>query len=220
MIDDVAGFVGQAMGVAASPIPIIGVTIALTTSRARPNGVAFLAGWVVGVAGVAVAVFALASGLDLSEGSAASRAIGAVQIGFGALSLGEGLRRLLTRRRGLTAGWVAAFDTVGVTVLAAFGFALAALNPKNFGLVAGGAVQVARAEVATAEATAWLAMFVAIGCATVALPVAYTLARGGSSERLLRRCRTRLERHGEVLLIVILLAVGVLFAVQGLRAFG
>ena len=43
-----------AIGIAISPVPIIAVILILFSTRARVNGPAFLLGWVVGIAGVAL----------------------------------------------------------------------------------------------------------------------------------------------------------------------
>ena len=49
-----------AIGVAVSPVPIIAVILVLFSSRARTNGPIFLAGWIIGVGVVGVAVYLLA----------------------------------------------------------------------------------------------------------------------------------------------------------------
>ncbi|MFN8151392.1 MAG: GAP family protein [Solirubrobacterales bacterium] len=61
MADAIGDILPLAVVVALSPIPIIGVTLMLATPRARSNGLAFLGGWIVGLA-VAGAVFLLLSG--------------------------------------------------------------------------------------------------------------------------------------------------------------
>ncbi|MCB1299565.1 MAG: GAP family protein, partial [Microthrixaceae bacterium] len=65
-----------AVAVAISPIPIIAVVVILGTPRARINGLAFAAGWVVGLAAVATAVLVLtgASGADDPTSSSATGA--------------------------------------------------------------------------------------------------------------------------------------------------
>lgn len=58
--------IGQALslgaGVALSPVPIVAVVLMLATPRARANGLAFLAGWLLGLA-VAGTIVLLVSGL-------------------------------------------------------------------------------------------------------------------------------------------------------------
>jgi Sap, sulfolipid-1-addressing protein len=45
----IGGSLALAVGIAISPIPIIAVVLMLTTPRARANGPAFLAGWLLGL---------------------------------------------------------------------------------------------------------------------------------------------------------------------------
>ncbi len=56
----IGGSLPLAVGIAISPIPIIAVVLMLTTPRARANGPAFLAGWVLGLGIVGAIVLALA----------------------------------------------------------------------------------------------------------------------------------------------------------------
>ena len=57
------------VGVALSPIPIIGVVLMLGTPRARANGPAFIAGWIFGLAVVGTIVLLAASGAGASNSS-------------------------------------------------------------------------------------------------------------------------------------------------------
>ncbi len=45
-----------AIGIAISPLPIIAVILILTTPKGRSNGLAFLGGWLLGLAAVGVIV--------------------------------------------------------------------------------------------------------------------------------------------------------------------
>jgi hypothetical protein len=45
----IGGSLPLAIGIAISPIPIIAVVLMLTTPRAKANGLAFLAGWLLGL---------------------------------------------------------------------------------------------------------------------------------------------------------------------------
>ena len=49
-----------AIGVALSPLPIVAVVLMLVTPRGRANGLAFVAGWIVGLAVVGAIVLAVA----------------------------------------------------------------------------------------------------------------------------------------------------------------
>ena len=61
-----------AIGVAISPVPIIAVILMLFTPRAKANGVAFLIGWVGGLAIAGGVVLALANADKISAGGTPS----------------------------------------------------------------------------------------------------------------------------------------------------
>ena len=58
-----------AIGIAISPLPIIAVILMLTTPKGRSNGLAFLGGWLLGLAAVGVIVLAVT---DASRGHQAN----------------------------------------------------------------------------------------------------------------------------------------------------
>ena len=66
----IGDILGNAVGVAISPVPIIAVILMLFTPRAKANSLGFLLGWIVGL-GVAGTVV-LALGLEGSDGGEAS----------------------------------------------------------------------------------------------------------------------------------------------------
>jgi Sap, sulfolipid-1-addressing protein len=64
-----------AIGVAISPVPIIAVILMLFSRRANVNGPMFLLGWVVALAVVSGAVYALSDAGDASTDSGTSDTI-------------------------------------------------------------------------------------------------------------------------------------------------
>ena len=58
------------VGVSLIPIPIVGVVLTPAKPRARANELAFLAGWVVGLAVAGTVVLLISSGADASESGA------------------------------------------------------------------------------------------------------------------------------------------------------
>ena len=61
-----------AVGVALSPIPIIAVILMLFSERATVNGLAFLFGWIVGIAGALAILATIAGTQDLTTGGTPS----------------------------------------------------------------------------------------------------------------------------------------------------
>ena len=81
-----------AIGVAISPVPIIAVILMLFSQRARVNGPAFLAGWVVALAAVSTVVYVVSHDGDVATSSTASDSVS-----WGTIALGVGLLALARR---------------------------------------------------------------------------------------------------------------------------
>jgi hypothetical protein len=71
-------------------VPIIAVILILGTPKARSNGPAFAAGWVLGLVAVSTVVVLVASGSDDPD-SGTSTAVGIVEVAIGALFLLSGV---------------------------------------------------------------------------------------------------------------------------------
>ena len=76
----------SAIGVALSPVPIIAVILILATPKARSNGPAFAAGWVLGLVIVSVIVLLVAGGSDDPD-SGSSTAVDVIKLLLGVLFL-------------------------------------------------------------------------------------------------------------------------------------
>src|ERR1700709_1790860 len=103
------------VGVSLSPIPIVGVVLMLGTPRARANGLAFLAGWIGGLAVVGTVVLLVSSGAEASEGGGPADWVNVLKIVLGVLLLVVALRQWRGRpRAGETAAmpkWMQKIDT-------------------------------------------------------------------------------------------------------------
>jgi threonine/homoserine/homoserine lactone efflux protein len=141
------------VGVALSPVPIIAVVLMLATPQGRINGPAFLAGWIVGIAGLGTIVLLVASGASASNHGAPATWVSIVKIVLGVLLLALAAKQWRGRPRGDAEpelpAWMRTIDTftpvksIGMAVL------LSAINPKNLLLVVGGAAAIAQTGVST-----------------------------------------------------------------------
>ena len=165
-----------AIGVALSVVPIIAVILMLFTDRAKSNSVAFLGGWLLGLAvagGVGLAI-ANASGAGDDSGEA-SDGVGIVKalLGFGLLFLAY--RNWAKRpKEGETAempGWMASIDEFSAPKSLGLGALLSGVNPKNLALTLAAATTIATADLSTGEQVGVLAVFIVLASVTVAAPV-------------------------------------------------
>src|SRR3954447_3545786 len=77
-----------AIGIAISPIPIIAIVLILFSNRATANGLAFLFGWVAGLAVVGTAVYLFAGAATAATDSTTSDSISCGKIALGVVLLG------------------------------------------------------------------------------------------------------------------------------------
>jgi threonine/homoserine/homoserine lactone efflux protein len=212
-----------AVGVALSPIPIIAVVIMLGTPRARANGTAFAAGWIVGLVVVSVVVLALTGGADDPD-SATSTSINWVQVGVGLLFFGLARRQWQARpKKGETAEmpkWMTSVDHFGPGKSLVMGLALSAANPKNLVLTAAGAAAISQAGLSTGDEAIAVAVFVLIGSITVAGSVAFFLVASDKAARPLASMKDFMAAHSNVIMMVLFLVLGAKILGDGLGGFG
>jgi hypothetical protein len=171
-----------AIGVAISPIPIIAVILMLFSARARVNGTAFLAGWVVSLAAVSTVVYVLAH-----DGNVATSSTAGDSVSWGKIVLGAALLLLAHRnwRKRPAPGaepempnWMGAIDHMAPAKAFGLAVVLAAVNPKNLLLTLGSATGLAQLGLSTTDAIVATAVFVVIASLSIAVPVAYAVFGG------------------------------------------
>lgn len=207
-----------ALVVALSPVSIIpAVVLVLHTDHPKPTSLAFMAGWLVGLAvstAVFVAVPHIVEGLDHTPPW-----MPWVRVGIGALLIVAAVGRWMTRNR--TTRPPAFLDRLGKVTppgAAVIGFALVVANPKVL-------VMNAAAGLIIGTAAAGVMVWAAIGVYTVlagSTVIAPILAYAMAGERVdgqLERMRNWMQREHATLTAVTLLAVGILLVYTGIRAF-
>ncbi len=209
-----------AIGVAISPIPIIAVILMLFSARARVNGTAFLAGWIVSLAAVSTVVYVLAH-----DGNVATSTTASDSVSWGKIVLGAGLLMLARRnwRKRPAPGvepempkWMGTVDRM--SPVKAFGLAvvLAAVNPKNLLLTLGSATGLAQLGLSTSDAIVATAVFVVIASLSIAVPVAYAIFGGAKAKASLESAKTWLTAHNAAVMAVLFLVFGVDLIAKGL----
>jgi len=206
-----------ALVIALSPFSIIPGILVLHTPRPRPTSMAFLAGWVLGIAAI-TAVFVGASDLSKrSENSPSWTPYVRIAIGIGLIAWG--LYRWLTRNRSAqTPAWMRSLTSVrpGRAFLTAL--VLTVANPKVLLMcVASGAV-IGTADLTGAQASAALAMFTVIAASSVVLPALGYLVAGERLDEPLNRLKTWMEDNHAGLIGAILVLIGLALLYTGIHA--
>lgn len=212
MGDAIGQVLSFGVGVAISPIPIVGVILMLATPRARSNGLGFLAGWVLGLAGAGAIVLLVSGGADASDQGAPADWVSLLKLVLGALLVLVALKQWRGRpRAGEEAelpGWMKTIDQFTAAKAAGFGIVLSAVNPKNLLLVIGAAAAIAQTGESTGVQVAALAVFVVIGTLGVGLPVAVYFALGERSKAILDDLRGWMAQNNAAIMAVLCLVIG------------
>ena len=200
---------GNAVGVAISPVPIIAVILMLFTARAASNSLAFLSGWLIGlsVAGLVV----LAVGLESSQGEESTTS-GWIKIVIGVLFLGLAVKQWSSRPTGdeepTMPGWMASIDQFTAPKSFGIGFLLSAVNPKNLGLTIAAMAKVSTSGLSTAEEIGTLVVFVLIASLTVAAPVLLNLILGARAQPTLTTMKDWLAENNSTVMTVLFVVLG------------
>jgi threonine/homoserine/homoserine lactone efflux protein len=201
-----------AVVVAISPIPIIGVVLMLGTPRARSNGPAFLAGWLLGLSVVGVVVLLVAKGAGADDDGGASSGVSWLKIVLGLVLIALAVRQWRRRPRGDEAGtlpkWMEAIDQFTAGRAAAMGVALSAVNPKNLLMTIGASVAIVQTGASTADKFVALAVFVVIGTMGVGVPLVLYFVMGERAVQVLDGLKTWLAAHNNAVMAVLLLVIG------------
>jgi threonine/homoserine/homoserine lactone efflux protein len=201
----------SAVGVAISPIPIIANILMLGTPKARANGPAFAAGWLIGLIAVSVIVLTVAGGADDADSSTAT-GVNGVLVAVGLLFVVLGVRQWRSRpAKGETPelpSWMAAIDTFTAGKSLGLGIVLSAANPKNLALTAAGAAAIAQAGLDAGESAVAVAVFVAVASLTVVGPVAFYLAASDKAAQPLGALKEFMADHNAAIMTVLFFVLG------------
>jgi threonine/homoserine/homoserine lactone efflux protein len=212
MADAIGQVLSLGVGVALSPVPIIAVVLMLGTPRARANGLAFLLGWVAGLAVVGTVILLASSGADASDDGDPADWVGFLKLVLGALLLVVAAQTWRGRpRAGAEAElptWMQAIDTFRAPKSVAFGALLSGVNPKNLLLTVGAAAAIAQTGIDAGEQAVALAVFIALGTLGPGIPVAIYVAMGERAKRLLEGLKAWMGAHNAAIMGVLCLVIG------------
>jgi len=209
----IGGSLALAVGIAISPIPIIAIVLVLTTPRAKANGPAFLAGWLLGLGIVGAIVLTIAGPAGASQSGAPATWVSWVKIILGVLLLLVALREFRSRPHDGDEApmpkWMGTIDKF--KPLTAFGFAavLAGANPKNLLLAVGGAAAIAQTGISGIQQAIAYLIFALIGTLGVGAPVVIYFAMGERSQEMLTKLKDWMSRNNAVIMSILCLIIGV-----------
>lgn len=200
------------VGVALSPVPIVAVVLMLATPGGRTNGLAFVGGWIAGLAVVGAIVLLVSSGADATDQGEPASWVGVVKLVLGVLLLLVGLRTWRSRPRGddegKLPGWMRTIDTFSPVKALGMGALLSGVNPKNLLIVVGAGAAIAATGISSGQQAVALAVFIVIATVGPGLPVGIYLAMGERSRKILDDLRDWMAGHNAAIMAVLMLVIG------------
>ncbi|OBG42193.1 hypothetical protein A5672_11690 [Mycobacterium alsense] len=211
------GLVPLGLVISLSPITVIPAVLVLQAPRPRPSGLAFLAGWVLGLAAVtalAVGASGLLGGLDRSPPRWSSW----LRVVLGAALIALGVYRWLTRH-GHTESprWMRSFATITPPRAAVTAVALVLIRPDVLLICVPAGLAVGAAGLGAAGDWLAAAFFVALAASTVAIPVLAYAAAGDRLDDALARLKDWMDRNNAALMAVLLVVIGLMVLYNGIR---
>ena len=206
-----------ALVVALSPLSIIPAVLVLHTPRPRPTGLAFLIGWLIGLAAL-TAIFLTVSSLAGGLGNKPPGWASWLRIVVGGALIVFGIYRWLTRKRSAhTPGWMRSLSTITPTRAALTAAALTVLNPKVLFICAAAGLAVGTAGLDDSHAWLAVAWYVAVAGSTVAAPILAYAVSGDRLDGPLARLKDWMERQHATLVAGILIVIGLLVLYKGIH---
>jgi hypothetical protein len=220
VLKEVLAVAGFALGVAASPLPVVAVLVMLLTKRARPNSLVFLGCWVAGNA-LAIAITVSFAGRlpqphhgqDLPAESVVLALLGVGLVVMAVIS-----RRGRQRQADPSAPptWVAAVDNLTPWGGGLIAFSNATTSPKNLALALGAGLSINKWTPFAAARLPLALVYVAVTSLSIVVPVVLYFVGGAKADALLRRWKDKITSNAGAFMEVVLLVLGLGLAAKGL----
>ncbi|MGA9858975.1 MAG: GAP family protein [Solirubrobacteraceae bacterium] len=213
-----------ALGAAISVVPIIAIILMLVTPKARTNGTAFAAGFVLGLAVVCTLAVALAGGSNFSSSSGPTQTASIIKLALGLLLLFAAARQWRSRPKPGEAPkmpkWLASIDTFTAPRSFGVGAALSAVNPKNLAMSLAAGLSIAQTGLSTAQNAVSILIYVLLAGATILTPLGIYLVMGQRADERLGAWRSWLADNNAAVMSVLLLVFAVVLIGKGISGLG
>jgi threonine/homoserine/homoserine lactone efflux protein len=207
-----------ALVVALSPITVIPAVLVLHTARPRETGLAFLIGWLAGLAAL-TAAFVAASGLLGGLHTTPPGWASWLRIVVGVALIAFGVYRWTTRHgHGEMPGWMRSFTSMTPPRAGLTAAALAVIRPEVLFMCAAAGLAIGSAGLSTAGTWQASVLFVAVAAATVVIPILGYLAASHRLDPALSRLKDWMEQQHAALVAVILVLIGAMVVYNGIHA--
>ncbi len=205
-----------ALGIAASPFPIIPAILLLFTPRPRTTTGGFLLGWVLGIV-VATTTFAEVASL-IEPRDEIPAWVSWTRISLGVFLILLGVRQWATRREKASApAWMQAINDATPVRALRLGLLLSGANPKVLLLTAAGGLEIYSTGLSRTGAAVAMVLFAAVAASTVSIPLVFYAVMGERVLGPLSRAKDWLGLHNAAVMAVVITVIGVYLAGKGFR---
>lgn len=199
------------VGVALSPLAIVALAMMLVGPAGPRPAWAFAGAWILSLAVVSALVLLLADGADASANGAPATWVAVVKIVVGLLLVAFGVRRWRSRDDEAgepePPGWMRHFDDVTVKRAAGLAAAFNVVKPKNLLLTIGAGVAIAGVGAPPGGQVAAVGVFVLLGTAGLAIPLAIHVLLPARGRELLVGLRDWMVRENATIIAVLSLVI-------------
>jgi hypothetical protein len=193
-----------------SPVSVVTVIVLLTMPAGRRRGTAFVVGWLLAIAVIAVIVVGLSHGQDFSSHKTTpSRAASIVEIVVGVIAILAAVRAL-RRRRGMQAApsggtpkWLSRLDDTHWVIAVVVGAFM-----LTYSLTIAAAAEVLKAHVSTEDDILAFGVFAVASILTILAPIVIVVVAPHRSTQLLAAWRAWLLGNSRVIGLVALGVIG------------
>jgi len=211
------GLIPLGLVVAVSPLTVIPAVLVLHAPRPRPTGLAFLGGWLFGLAAL-TALFVAGSGvLGQFHKSSPPTWASWLRVVLGTALIVFGIYQWLTRH-GHTESpkWMRSFETISPRRAAITGLVLVVIRVEVLLMCLAAGLAIGTSQLMVSK-TLNVVFFVVVSASTVAIPILAYAAAGERLDEPLARLKDWMEKNNAALLAVILLLIGALVLHNGIH---
>jgi Sap, sulfolipid-1-addressing protein len=217
-VSELTALIPLALVIALSPLSIIPAVLVLQAPRPRPSSLAFLGGWLLGLA-VVTALFVAASGVLGGLHKSPPTWASWLRVVLGAALIVFGVFRWLTRHGHTESpAWMRSFATITPARAAITGAVLVVVRPDVLLICAAAGLDVGASGLGVAGDWMSAAFFVAIAASTVAIPVLAYVGAGHRLDDAMARLKDWMEQNNAALMAVILVVIGLMVLYNGIHA--
>lgn len=204
-----------ALVVAVSPLSIIPAVLVLQTPRPRPTGLAFLGGWLLGLAALTAAFVASSDLLgDLHKKPPAWASWLRVVLGLALIAYG--IYEWLTRHSHTESPrWMRSFATLTPRRAGITGLVLVVVRLEVLTMCALAGLAIGSRDFGAVAICVLSAIFVAVASSTVAVPILAYVGAGNRLDDSMARLKDWMERNNAAMLAVILVLIGLMVFYNG-----